>query len=300
MKLAVLVPVHNGLDFTRNCIENIGRLTSGITEPGFEVSTVIVDDGSTDGTGEWLKENVENLEVLKGDGNLWWSGGINEGMKYAFGVLKADYVLWWNNDIEANPGYFKNLVSHIKETGEDIILGSKIYIKSNKKVWSMGGYFDPVSGNKGMYGFQEDDGPQFEKTFEADWLPGMGTCFSSKVYASTGLIDSKNFPQYHGDVEYTLRARKLGFTIRVFPDLILMNDKSNSGVNHNDNFRKLWITLTSLRSNYNLKKDLLFYRKFSSSPRAYRQLFRKYFVYVGGFIKWKILGLFGKKRKSLA
>ncbi len=297
MNLAILIPVFNNLDYTKSCLK---RINSCLLEANhsIQINTIVIDDGSTDGTNEWLKENEKTITILNGDGNLWWSGGINMGATYAVETLKADYILWWNNDIEPKNDYFKNLFSHLENNPLMNIIGSKIYIKNTDKLWGYGGYFNPKNGKKGLYGNWEDDKPEFLTPKLVDWLPGMGSVFPAGVFKTIGYLDQKNFPQYHGDSDYTIRAKVSGYSITVFPDLILYNDTTNSGLRHNDTFKVLKKSLTSVKSNYNFKKEFLFYKKHGKSLYVYVGFLSKYLFYIGGFFKWKLLGLFGVKRKS--
>ena len=86
--------------------------------------------------------------MVKGDGNLWWSGGINAGLKFAINQLNAEYLVWWNNDILPDIKYYENLIRIIKEFDHNTIIGSKIYLDENMStIWSMGGVFNAINGS---------------------------------------------------------------------------------------------------------------------------------------------------------
>lgn len=298
IKIGILIPVFNGLDFTK---KSLTRLHEVIPESeSTDIQVIVIDDGSTDGTGEWIRDNYPKTHLLTGDGNLWWSGGINLGMKYAIETLTCDYLLWWNNDILPAEDYFFELEKIIL-THHPMIAGSKIfYAHEPDLVWSMGGIFDTHNGMKYMRAMNQKDNPKLDQMVNADWLPGMGTILHKSVVQRIGWLDEKNFPQYHGDSDYTYRARLAGIEIKVFPRLKIWNDKSNSGLLHGDSYKLLFRSLTDIKSNYHIGKDVLFYRKYVTSMRAYQTLISKYCFYVGGFAKWKLLNLLGvrKKRKS--
>ena len=78
------------------------------------------------GTGEWINQNHPEITLLKGDGNLWWSGGVNMGAKYVLERKDTDYLLLWNNDILPESVYFTQLDDLIHEFSDDMIVGSKI------------------------------------------------------------------------------------------------------------------------------------------------------------------------------
>jgi GT2 family glycosyltransferase len=296
-RVALLVPVFNNLEFTKNCLRKLDELLSGIRPGHIEYSVIIIDDGSKDGTSAWIKANFPDVMVLQGDGNLWWSGGVNMGAAYAINHGNYEYVLLWNNDIQPADNYFAELNSLIPQLTEDTIVGSKIYNMGSKNiVWSFGGRFNPWSGRLYMLGYEEEDGDKFTSPVRVDWLPGMGTLVPRKVIEKIGYWDAVNFPQYHGDSDFTYRARLSGFELKVYPQLKIWNNRENTGLKHEGSFKKLRQLFTDTKSNFNWKMNMLFYRKYSKSIFAYIPLLYWYATLVGGFFKWKILEFLGVSR----
>ncbi|WP_367327586.1 glycosyltransferase family 2 protein [Lentimicrobium sp.] len=297
--IAVLIPVHNGLHFTSKCLKDLYHQINLLSNETKKFTIVVIDDGSTDKSQEWIKANYPETVVLNGDGSLWWGGGINKGTQYAIDELKCDYVLWWNNDIHTDGDYFRNLLRIASETEENTIIGSKIYFADKPEViWSMGGIFNTRSGRKYTIGMLQKDSEQFSRPIEADWLPGMGTLIHRSIFEKIGYVNATDFPQYHGDSDFTFRAKLAGYRILVSPLLKIWNDKSNSGLHHYNSFRLLIKSLTDIKSNNNIGKDVLFYHKYATSPVAYIALAHKYIYYIGGFFKWKILSLAGFKKRD--
>ncbi len=275
----------------------LGELTSHNEFKNSEFLTIIIDDGSTDGTGKWLTDYHPEVLVLKGDGNLWWSGCVNVGAKYALENLKVDFLLLWNNDIIPASDYFIEIDKLIEEMGDQTLAGAKIFhFGKDKIIWSFGGLFNTRNGKRRMIGHGQPDSEVFSTIISVDWLPGMGTLIPIQTIQKIGYWDEKTFPQYHGDSDFTFRAKRAGFKIMVYPQLMLSNDKSSSGLTHGDSAQGLRMTLTSIRSNYNIRKNILFYRRHATSFLAYSFLISDYTRLVGGFFKWKFLALIGIKR----
>ena len=76
-KVALVTPVHNRKELTLLCLKSLSRINS----KGLEVRTYIVDDGSTDGTADAIREEYPDVDVVPGNGDLWFTEGTNVGCK---------------------------------------------------------------------------------------------------------------------------------------------------------------------------------------------------------------------------
>jgi GT2 family glycosyltransferase len=297
--ISIIIPVFNNIEYTKHCLSNLKNNIIQNESITNRYHIVVVDDGSKDGTGEYITENYPEIHLITGNGNLWWSGGINKGIKYSLQNINSDYVLWWNNDIRADKDYLVNLVEIIdKENNFSILIGSKVFILNKNLIWGMGGFFDANTGVKHMCAELKPDDPSLNNPISVDWFPGMGTTIHKSVFEKIGYLDEKSFPQYHGDSDFTFRAKKNGFELIAFPQLIIYNDTRNTGMLHGGSIRNLLKSMTTIKSNYNISRDIKFYRKHATSNRAYIQLVIKYFRYVGGFIKWKVFNFFNLKKSD--
>lgn len=289
--VSILIPIFNALEHTKKCLKN---LSEGLPANNQQVSYSIIvsDDNSTDGSKEWINNNYPDIIVLEGTGDLWWSGGINLAAKYAIDVLLSDYLLLWNNDIQTASEYFPRLTEVIMDSDDNCITGSKIVDVLTKKVWSVGGKFNPINGDFYMVGYNTKKNSTPVKEFEIDWLPGMGTLVPAKIVKTIGYWDDKRFPQYFGDTEFTYRAGINGFRLKVSNDLIIYNDTTNTGNRHDGQWSRLFWLLTDKKSLYNFRVVWAFYRLYAKSILAYKYLFKMYFYLFGGFIKWKLFSYF--------
>ena len=279
--LSVIIPVHNSLAYTQDAIKLLNSALQRVNDSSWKFHIVVVDDGSGDGTSAWIKEHHPDIHLLQGDGKLWWSGAINKGMEFSTGVLEADYILWWNNDIFPDPVYFKNLIMILNGSGFNTVYGSKIYVAEEPEViWSYGGKFHRKWGHSYMPENFTPDRPEFQQPSEADWLPGMGTILPVHIIKAIGDVNAKDFPQYHGDIDYTYRCKLSGFRIEVRPELKIWNHTTHSGMKHTRKLRGLITALRSIKSNHNFAKEWLLYRKYSKNPLAYLMLMKKYIGYL--------------------
>jgi len=295
INISIIIPVHNGLEYTKKCLK---YLYDSINNSNLKnnISIIIVDDGSIDGSADWIRNNYSEVITLKGDGNLWWSGAVNLGTKYALNNLNSDYILLWNNDIKPDINYFKNLQNIIEKISNKTLVCSKVYYLDKPNViFNMGCLFNPKTGKKTLIGYEQVDDESYNKVIEVDWTGGQGVLINKVVFEKIGFFDEKTFPQYHGDSDFTLRAKKYGFKILAYPNLKIWNDVSNTGIKKTS-FILFIKSFYSIKSHNNLIKDIKFYQRHCTSNMAYLELLKKYFYFIGGFFKWKILNLFGIRK----
>ena len=102
----IVIPVHNRLEATRECLGSLRCQTY----KAFKI--VVVDDGSTDGTSGLVSQEYPEVTVLKGKGELWWTGATNLGVRYALQDCRGDdYILTLNNDTFLPPEYLETMIS---------------------------------------------------------------------------------------------------------------------------------------------------------------------------------------------
>lgn len=283
--ISIVCPVHNKLEYTKKCLESLNASIAATGYPDrFEI--VLVDDGSTDGTEDFVRNNYPEVRVLTGDGNLWWSGGMNMGARDAL-ARGAEYILLINNDNTFETDFLEKLVEFTKQEQFKLVGALVMDVKTGQP-WAYGGFLDMRTGALGMY-----DKPKVPNVdhYAVDLLPGMGTLIHKSVFKKIGFWDSKKFPQYFGDSDFTLRAKECGFQPYIFFGARLWNDTRNTGDSlHGGSFKKMVNSLFSIRSHYNMVTTYKFLRCHDVGFLAIvRHFIFKHGRFVGGFFKHKIL-----------
>lgn len=287
-RFSILIAIYNRLETTKRGLASLYDALGHYQRSGkatCQFDVVVVDDGSTDGSSAWIAANYPDIHLLQGNGDLWWSGATNVGAKFAIETLHSDFLLLWNDDISPDSSYFLEVEKlALRPDATTTVFGSKILAGTSGKIWSIGGYFTKW----GKYGMYRDPG-ESATFFDCDWLPGMGTIVPASAISQKGLYwDEKQFPQYHGDSDYTLRCKENGYQIRTCLDLIIYNASDNSGTGGYKSLKGLWWSLVSIRSNYNFGKRLVFYSRHGAQPLNYWGLFHTYLFHVGSFFKRNI------------
>jgi GT2 family glycosyltransferase len=202
-----LLTCHNRRDITLNCLSALNRQSIN-----FDV--YLVDDGSSDGTSEAIKKQYPQVNLISGDGNLFWVGGMYlafaEAMKYDY-----EYYLWLNDDTMLESNALKTLIS------THFLLKARGYSKSI----IVGSSKDPDT-NKYSYGGRVRSKRKFSRTFDAleptqepqecDTMHGNIVLIPCSVAQIVGNLETA-FTHQRGDLDYGLRAKKLGCSIFVAP-----------------------------------------------------------------------------------
>ncbi len=122
-KITVIFTCHNRKEMTLRCVESLSE-----GNPNCELRFIVVDDGSTDGTTDELKELQESYRIclIKGDGNLYYSGGMRVGMERAReeGYRDTEYILLVNDDVDFYAGAIEQLIAQSREQGDACIVGA--------------------------------------------------------------------------------------------------------------------------------------------------------------------------------
>jgi glycosyltransferase involved in cell wall biosynthesis len=197
----IIIPVHNRRSVTLSCLSTLHD--SGDLK---RYRILVVDDGSTDGTAEAIQRGYLDVQVLRGKGNLWWTGAIRQGMQYAF-EQGAGFFVWLNDDCRVEPGAIADLVSFCREHPQAIV-GAQGFESDKPDQLSFGG---KVKTWKGYRFIQPPPG----QVVPCDLLSGNLVCLPRTVVDAIGYPDPKVTPHYGGDSLYLLRVQKAGFQLFV-------------------------------------------------------------------------------------
>ncbi|MEO6283039.1 MAG: glycosyltransferase family 2 protein [Dyadobacter sp.] len=282
LKICILIPIYNRLEVTKKGIASLKMSLEryyATHEPHIKFDIIVVDDNSTDGSPEWIKAAHPDVVVLHGNGNLWWTGSIDLGARFAVHSQHCSHILLWNDDLECDKDYFANLGSILEQNRElrSSILVSKIYWSDTRDVlFNFGCLFNSKTGKKTLIGSNERDGEKYNKLTEVDWSGGMGTLIPADTLLKINFFDPINFPQYHGDSDMFLRAKQQGYKVFAVPSLKLFNDRNTTGVKQIKKFADLKAFFTSNRSNYNLAQNIEFTKRHCTSIIAWPYLVKTY------------------------
>lgn len=225
LNIATIVPVHNNLESTKKFLTSYYTSIDRSFVKG-HCSLFIVDDGSTDGTAEWLTQFHPEVKILYGDGGLWWSGSVNKALNHIIEKPFTHFLLF-NNDNIVDCDFFNNLTKAIDEIGPGNIISSKVInIYPKEHIGNGGVTFD----RKRIKYIKNSDS---NKRAIVNTAGGMGVLIPLDIIHKIGLFNAVNFPQKSGDTDFFLRAEKIGMQVNYYLGMKVFNDNSITGFSEN-------------------------------------------------------------------
>jgi len=218
--LYIIIPVFNRWHYTRECLESLRRQTSQ------DFRTVVVDDGSTDETAAALARDYPEVEVVTGDGNLFWTAGVNAGIRRAL-ALDADRVMTMNNDVVAAPDFVERMLAAAAEHPTAVLGALEFDADTGETIY--GGERLDFRTNTTYNLLKEIPADQRTGLHPVTYLPGRGLLIPKAVTDKVGLFDEKRLPHYLADFDYTSVARRAGFPVYCNYDAKLSTYPEESG-----------------------------------------------------------------------
>jgi len=197
--VSVVILNYNGKNITKECVNSVLKSTYKKTE------IIIVDNGSTDGSYQYLKgfySKTKNVKIVRSSKNLYFTGGNNFGAKYAQGK----FLIFLNNDTLVDKNFLKEMVSFIENNDKWLVQPKILKFPEKDIIDSTGGiYIFPGFGvNRGH---NQKDNNQYQKPVKIDYCVGTCLMIKRKFFEKLGDFDNW-FKYYYEDVDLALRAKK--------------------------------------------------------------------------------------------
>jgi len=201
--IAVLITCHNRKDKTLKCLHALFN-QNGLNE-SYSIEVFLVEDGCSDGTPEAIMLIFPQVNIIQGNGNLYWNRGMHLAWETAAASKDFDYYLWLNDDTYLIKNALEILFTEIFPNA--IVCGTTLSQLSQKTTY---GAFNSKPRKliipNGKYQ-------------NADYCNGNCVLIPRKVFKCLGNLDAI-FQHALGDFDYSLRARLIGIEIIVAPAYI--------------------------------------------------------------------------------
>jgi glycosyltransferase involved in cell wall biosynthesis len=222
-----------------------------------------VDDASTDRTGDAVKKQFPQVNIITGDGNLFWSRGMYTAWSAALNKDGYDYYLWLNDDVEVFPFFFEELLECSAAKNNNCIVSGLIEDKDTHKI---------------IYGGTDNKKKLLQANGNIQNITRMNgniVLVPQRVVDTIGILD----PVLHhdlGDIDYGLRA--IEAKINVF------STRKVIGKSYSNNYcraRKWSTTITD--------RFRKLYSPLGSPPNLNFYFRRKHFGIINALVYWAFL-----------
>ncbi len=202
----------NGKDYLSTCLDSIKNLDY----PKDKLEVIVVDNGSTDGSAQFLAGSYPEIKVIKNDFNKGFAVANNQGA----GAANGEYIAFLNNDTKVDASWLIELLKPVYKDKETVCAGSKVLSMDGKTLDFVGGMVN-FEGK----GFQIDYGLDRQKDIydENTYLPfvnGGAMLVSRQVFLDSGGFD-EDFFAYYEDVDFGWRLWVLGYRVIFAPKSIV-------------------------------------------------------------------------------
>lgn len=233
---------------------------------------VVADNGSTDGSVAWLKENYPDIRLIEFDKNYGFAGGYNKALQ----EIDAEYFVLLNSDVRITPGWLDTLIDFLETHQRAAICMPKILKENDETIAVKKDSFEYAGACGGFidrFGFPfcrgrvlkhtEVDENQYDTPMEVFWASGAAMCVRSSVWKELGGLDARFFAHME-EIDFCWRAKLMGHEVWAVPAAKVYH--VGGGTLPNESPYKLYLNYRNnlLMLHKNLppedKEDLIFFR----------------------------------------
>jgi len=237
MKLSIIILHYKGKKLLQACLDSIfAALEKKPLASGLSLELVLIDNGSTDGSADYLKTIADkklpsgaSVRLIFNHQNLGFAAGNNIGIEKAI-KNGADYIMLLNNDVKIADHFWQPLLDFIEKRPNVGLVAPKIYFAPGyefhqdrykkedlgKVIWFAGGIIDWDNVYAFHQGVDQVDIGQFSQPAKISFATGCCLMASADTWRKINLIDPSYF-LYFEDVDLSMKVKSLGLQIYCVP-----------------------------------------------------------------------------------
>lgn len=237
-RVAIIILSWNGMHWLKKCLSSV--LASSYNN--FQV--MVVDNGSTDGSVQFIEKNFPQVDLIKNSKNLGFAEGNNVGIRKALSD-GADYIALLNQDIIVDPGWLTEIVKEIQREPNIGLASPLLYDYEGVAI-------DPALFkvlNKNPQFMLDYSIKKLQSVYEVERLFGAALILSSSFCYRVGLFDPLYFC-YREEADLCRRAKYFGYRMYVITDSRVQHWHSMLQTTHKPSFRRRMLLLRYLRNHF--------------------------------------------------
>jgi GT2 family glycosyltransferase len=220
-RFSVIILNWNGRDLLRGCLESLG------TQRYRDFETIVVDNGSADGSAEMLEQEFAWARLIRNETNAGYCGGNNQGIA----VAEGDIVVLLNNDAELAPEFLANLATAADDYPEYGMFATRIMMYDRREVYDSTGLLVYPDGICRSRGWLEKDVGQYDESSDVLGPNGCAAAYRRTMLADVGVFDERYFA-YLEDLDLAFRGQLRDWKCRYLPDVVAYHKKSMTSGYH--------------------------------------------------------------------
>ncbi len=199
------------------------RSFKDVTYPNVEI--IVVDNASTKGDTDSLKQDFPEIKLIKSKENLGFAGGNNIGIRQA----KGDYILLLNNDTEVKADFLEPLVKKFQNNPSIGAVSPKIYFHHTPNMLQFTGISEisKFTTRSTGWGYGKMDVGQFDEDKKSFFAHGAAMMVPKSVIEKVGLMAEIYF-LYYEEMDWGQRIRNAGYEIYYVHDSVIYHKESVS------------------------------------------------------------------------
>jgi N-acetylglucosaminyl-diphospho-decaprenol L-rhamnosyltransferase len=210
---SVIVINWNGRQYLQACLEALAA------QQGVEFEALLVDNGSSDGSADFVRARFPAVRLVALAENLGFAAGNNAGAREA----RGRYLVFLNNDTVVEPGWLQALRRGVEEPGFALATSRVVYMHDPAVIDSAGdGVLQWGAAFKRFHGTRS---PEAARSGEVFGVCGAACVVTRTVFDELGGFDEHFFVS-HEDVDLSYRARLLGYRCRYVADAVVRHHGS--------------------------------------------------------------------------
>lgn len=208
--MTVVIPNWNGKELLEPCLDSLYR------QEFQDFETIVVDNGSTDGSVPLVQEDFAQVRIIRFDENRGFSAAVNAGIA----ASESPYIALLNNDTEVHPLWLKELVGALDADANAGSAASKILFFSDPSSVNSAGDEFSLFGIAYQRRLMRGDSDLFHKPRYVFSACAAAALYRRELFDAVGLFDEAFFA-YQEDVDWGFRAQLVGYRCRFVPKAIV-------------------------------------------------------------------------------
>jgi GT2 family glycosyltransferase len=212
LKLSVIILNWNGKRFLKECLDSL-RLQSF-----HDFETILLDNGSADGSVEYLREAFPWVRLVTLPENVGFSGGNNRALEECTG----EFIVTLNNDTKLDPGFLEAMVAAVEaDPGIGMVAAKMLNFYQQGRIDSVG--IKAAANGMGFnIGVGESDAGQYDSTTEVFGPCGGAALYRRAMLDQVGFFDA-DFFAYYEDLDLAWRGRLAGWRAVTAPRAVVLH-----------------------------------------------------------------------------